>query len=464
MSSLAKGMILVAVILLSGVGLVFWKNTVGGHRRIIENISKEEMELLLKDIQNPMLMKRLAEDPAMKKELANNVKELFAVAAQAEHDGLTADVNIKRELDNIEKEILATNYDKQINADKGSMPQFGFIGEDRVKAFWDATDVQPGFLDRIGLGDNSAAAREKAFQNFIKSKLKLAQASGMPPRDLTEEEQQQAREYFAKTRIYSREAFEKRGELGDEFWRKVDLQTKLQKAQFLARMYSQKGLAEKVKVTDEEIKKYIEAHPELAGKEEKRGKAQEILNRVKAGEDFAKLAQEFSEDPGSKSKGGLYEGITQGAFDPTFESAALALEPGQFTQELVETRFGFHIIKLENKRTAENANGNPNTSMDVRHILISTMFRDPENPMAQEVPVNEYVRSKLEKEKEEKLLEEIKKNNPVAVAENFDVVVPEMPQQQQLPPGMMMPQDMPTDAPQKPAPKGNETKKTPPKK
>lgn len=76
-------------------------------------------------------------------------------------------------------------------------------------------------------------------------------------------------------------------------------------------------------------------------------KAQEVLNRVKNGEDFAKLAGEYSDDPGSKDKGGLYENITLGSFVSEYENAAFSVKEGEIYPELVVSDYGFHIIKLE---------------------------------------------------------------------------------------------------------------------
>ena len=55
-------------------------------------------------------------------------------------------------------------------------------------------------------------------------------------------------------------------------------------------------------------------------------KANDILKQVKAGGDFAALAKQYSDDPGSKDKGGEYEGVVRGQMDPAFEQAAFALE------------------------------------------------------------------------------------------------------------------------------------------
>jgi hypothetical protein len=235
----------------------------------------------------------------------------------------------------------------------------------------------------------------------------------------------------------------------------VELQTKLQKAQFLARRYAAKQLAEKVKVTDEDVNKYLAEHPELGSKEEKKAKAEELLQRVKNGENFEALAKEFSEDPGSKEKGGLYENIAEGSFVPEFEQVAFTLKPGEVHPELVPTKFGYHIIKLEKLGESKGLDGQVKRTFDARHILISTMYKDPQDPMGREMPVEDFVKAKLQEEKEKQVLEEIKANNPVEVATDFEVPVPEMPEQPQLPPGMMLPPDAETDmeAPPEPAKK-----------
>lgn len=82
-------------------------------------------------------------------------------------------------------------------------------------------------------------------------------------------------------------------------------------------------------------------------KEAVRQKAEGVLSRVKNGEDFATLANEFSEDPGSNTNGGLYTGIGMGEFVTEYEEAALSLQPGEIYSTLVESSHGYHIIKLE---------------------------------------------------------------------------------------------------------------------
>lgn len=429
------------VVLGVGAGLVVWKSKVGGTHAAgtFNSISREEVEMLLADVAkaNPMVLKRFAEDPEMKKKQLDNLKQLLAFASEAQKQGLANDPTNKQELENIRAEVAAVNYDKEINKDKGPMPPFGFITEEQTKAFWGGGDAaQQGFFaslkDKIGLG---APDPEKEFEKFLDAKVKILKAGNpqMKDREISEEERTQARDFFAKIRIYAAEYEEKAasGALSKEFQDKTNLQTKLQQATFLTRLYSEQ-LAEKTKVTDEDVAKYISEHPEL-DVSAKRAKAEEILNRAKAGEDFATLANEFTEDPGNKDPkgdalGGIYKDVTKGKMVAPFEEAALALEPGQVSPNVVESDFGYHIIKLERKGEGKDASGKPAETYDVRHILISTGFKDPENPMGREMPVKAYARQKLETEREKKLVDDIVASNNVEVPEDF--TVPEVTEEQ----------------------------------
>ncbi|MFZ1731460.1 MAG: peptidylprolyl isomerase [Bacteroidota bacterium] len=86
-----------------------------------------------------------------------------------------------------------------------------------------------------------------------------------------------------------------------------------------------------------------------AFKEAARQKAQNILDSIRAGADFEEMAKKYSDDLGSARNGGNLGLARRGVFVKQFEEAAFALEPGQVS-ELVETQFGFHIIKLIEKK------------------------------------------------------------------------------------------------------------------
>ena len=76
-------------------------------------------------------------------------------------------------------------------------------------------------------------------------------------------------------------------------------------------------------------------------------KAQAVMAKLKAGEDFDKLMNEYSEDTGLKSNPDGYT-FTRGQMVKPFEDAAFAMQPGQIS-DLVESQFGFHIIKVEER-------------------------------------------------------------------------------------------------------------------
>jgi peptidyl-prolyl cis-trans isomerase C len=90
---------------------------------------------------------------------------------------------------------------------------------------------------------------------------------------------------------------------------------------------------------------------DAAAKDAARTKATGILKDVKAGKDFAALAKEHSQDPGSAQNGGDLGFFQQGQMVGPFNDVAFKLAPGQIS-DLVETEFGFHIIKVAEKQAA----------------------------------------------------------------------------------------------------------------
>lgn len=105
--------------------------------------------------------------------------------------------------------------------------------------------------------------------------------------------------------------------------------------------------AESVRVRHILIK--VEEAASESAKKPARDRAEEILQKVRAGEDFAKLAKEYSQDPVSKAKGGDLGFIQKGRMVPEFEKVAFSLKPGEVS-DIVETVSGFHIIKGEQKK------------------------------------------------------------------------------------------------------------------
>jgi peptidyl-prolyl cis-trans isomerase C len=95
----------------------------------------------------------------------------------------------------------------------------------------------------------------------------------------------------------------------------------------------------------------IKVPPEVSPADEAKlkGKADDALKRAKQGEDFAGLATELSDD-GSKENGGDLGFFPRGRMVPAFEEVAFTLQPGQ-TSDVVRSQFGYHIIKVEDRKT-----------------------------------------------------------------------------------------------------------------
>ena len=103
---------------------------------------------------------------------------------------------------------------------------------------------------------------------------------------------------------------------------------------------------------DEEVAK-IEPQKEVSARHilvEDEAKAKELIEELKGGADFAELAAANSTDPGSASRGGDLGFFGPGQMVPEFEEAAMALEPGSFTEEPVQSQFGYHIIRVDEVR------------------------------------------------------------------------------------------------------------------
>ncbi|MGG0643387.1 peptidylprolyl isomerase [Sporosarcina gallistercoris] len=117
------------------------------------------------------------------------------------------------------------------------------------------------------------------------------------------------------------------------------------------------ALTDGIKVSDEELNNYLEqkntevkaSHILVADEE----KAKEVKKKADAGEDFAKLAKEYSTEEGAAESGGELGWFGQGKMVQEFWDAAVAMEKGKIS-EPVQSEFGYHIIKLEDKRKADD--------------------------------------------------------------------------------------------------------------
>ena len=186
--------------------------------------------------------------------------------------------------------------------------------------------------------------------------------------------------------------------------RKIDqtpdfkLQEQIQVANLLAgRTFSQ--LAEGLKVDEGDERAFFDAHkqdyeqvrarhiliraagspsPVDAGKKELSdaealAKAQDIRKKLAAGGDFAALAAQESDDTGSKDKGGDLNFFKHGQMVPAFDQAAFSLKVGEIS-EPVKTQFGYHIIKVEARKSYEDSK--PEVDRRLRSEMAQKMMDD----------------------------------------------------------------------------------------
>ena len=152
-----------------------------------------------------------------------------------------------------------------------------------------------------------------------------------------------------------------------------DVQAQIERGMAIQELID-KEVTEKIKVSDEETKAFYDKNPQLFQqpeqikashilikvqadapadqKAEARKKIEDVQQKVKKGEDFATLAKTYSEGP-SGPKGGDLGYFRRGQMVKPFEEAAFSLKPDE-TSEIVETQFGYHLIKVNDKKPAKN--------------------------------------------------------------------------------------------------------------
>jgi parvulin-like peptidyl-prolyl isomerase len=346
-------------------------------------LTARDMEILVNEALDPSQRQMISSSDEQRKELSKQVKQILALAYEAEKRGLGDRPQVESEIKIRTDQALGMAYRKK----------------------------NPGVQVSDAEVTTYLQAHPKEFDEFLEENPQFKKMAAQADEQIKRE--------FGKIRLMAERA--RNDGLDKEEGTKLMLL--LQRSQALAGAYL-------IELQKPEIEQYYNEHKaELnqvrarhiliksdpqdlgetpGGREEARKKAQTILERVRKGEDFASLAREHSDDEVSKTDGGDLGFFGRGSMVPQFEQAVFGLAPGEVS-DLVETQYGFHIIKVEEQREP---------SLD-----------DPE--------FQDQIVMKLDRAGLEKKIDEIAAASQVEVAEDFKVeappAAPALPQGQDRP-------------------------------
>jgi parvulin-like peptidyl-prolyl isomerase len=386
-----KAIAAIAVVALLATAAVFMQQRSASARAI--KLSSSDVETIVSEMLPPAQQARLASDPEMKKDFLKSLKRILALGQVAKQENYEENAETKTQLDFRTDIVLFQAYKKK-NPDAS-------VTDDDINAYFQEHPDELNEFFNANPQFKQQADQVKKEIGQIRVLANRARKDGLDKEKAVElsllvaRSQVLADAYFRdlqknSDKLVSDENVEQYyNEHKDEF-------EEVHARHILVSTRAPEEMDNPHDASDKDQKK--PAEKKAPTKEEAQKKAQALLDRIRKGEDFAKLAKENSDDPGSKTKGGDLDFFSKGDMVPQFDEVAFKLSPGQVS-DLVETQFGFHIIKVEEKRTG---------------------------PLDEKA--KEKIKSKLEQEAVEKRIDEIVSQAKVEIAEDFTVnATPQQP-------------------------------------
>jgi peptidyl-prolyl cis-trans isomerase C len=378
------------VVLLGGFGLIAqWACSAPAQYKL----TAHEMEVLVGEIIPPGQQQQLASDGEQRKKLAQEFKKILSLAQVAEQEGFAQHPDVKSAID-IQTDVVLRDAWEKKNAGVA-------ITDEEVAAYHQAhpnewtsfLEVNPQFKPQAQ-GPQGEGIKKEFGQ--IKLVAERARKAGLDNAEGT-----RLLVMFSRSRALANAYFTDLQKNADKLVNDSDVQNYYNehpeefeevRARHILVSTRPQEAPPGMPAGNDKDKKDADAKPKTLTKEEARKKAQSILDRLRKGEDFAKLAEENSDDAGSKVKGGDLGFFAKGTMVGPFSDAAFAMKTGEIS-DLVETEFGFHIIKVEQHQTK---------SMD-----------DPQ--------AKQRITDKVKSDKVQKRIDDITASSTVEVPEEFAV-------------------------------------------
>lgn len=308
----------------------------GSHAQPI-NVSAEQVQKLITML-SEQDRQEISSSEKSKQDFMKFMKQVLALGREAELEGVQSAPDISHQLELQRSIVLSEEYREKASPAESKV-------DDAAVAAWEKAN--PG-----------------SFEKLVADNPRLSSAP--------QEQRDQLSKQYAEINVLT----ERATKAGIDEDPAIQFLIQFERANILAQKYTPK-LRDTITVTDDDVRKYYDAHKsdseevrashilarfgsagspssphsddkKLPTREEAHKKIELVQARLKAGEDFATVAKETSEDS-SAPQGGDLGFFTRGRMVKPFEDTAFTLKPGEVS-DIIETQFGFHIIKTQERR------------------------------------------------------------------------------------------------------------------